>query len=122
MGLVRLKNDCQYLELIKDVITYIYPCGKYDKKPVRLELENKMKELANFISDNLPYDLDSAFDSNEWVLQVAIEDIYYSSILQPAWIEKFRDLSLDEISDVMSSFSFDNCEVHPTAELVKKYC
>jgi endoglucanase len=116
MGLVRIKEDCPYIELTQDVITYIYPSGKYPKKPMRVELEKRIAELADFVADNLPYDLRSSFDSNTWVLTTTIDDIYFASLLQPAFIEKFRDLSLEQIAEVMKSFHFDNCMIHATGK------
>ena len=122
MGMVRIKNDSPYIELTKDIITYIYPAGKYEKQPFRVELERKIAELADYIADHVPFDLRSSFDSNTWVLTTTIDDIYYASLLQPAFIEKFRDLSLEEISEVMKSFHFDNCEIHATAYQIQKHC
>ena len=123
MGWVQLDPRSEYMERIKPALrakkalTADHWMRWLPPTPTR----QKVFELAQDIEELIPIEgLDST--ANATYLAQSTLSCYAATLLQPAFVQCFKDVSENDIDRIMQSFAFENCvKNEPLIQTIKKF-
>ncbi|MCC5895608.1 MAG: glycoside hydrolase family 5 protein [Alkalibacterium sp.] len=121
MGLAMLDDQSPYMKRIEKVIRLKETLNTDDwmKWLPGYEAKDLLKELAVCLVQTID---DESMGQSSVIqsLTQAVLTNYVATLIQPVYVNRFKDLSSEDIESLLSSFAFENCKVnHRLADVLK---